>query len=269
VADFTCEPTTGSVSGRVTRSDTTEPLQGVTVSADSRTAVTNAAGEYRIDGLSPGATTVAVTAGLPAGVLCEPAEHDVVIAAGTVQTADFACAAQQVGSVTGQLLMGALPVGGAVLRLADRTTTTDALGFFAFTNILYGAYLLEVLSHPSWLTCPATPVLLAEALLSLTIGCVAIAFTISASPSWRHFTNFSELCLAVAATVLLAGAPFQADVSGPGLEGPSTFQGVLNAQGEAVLRATITAYGIYTWIVRILGQTATASSNVGSEPGGC
>ena len=80
-------PSTGSLIGRVTSGG---PVTGATMTAGGRTATTGVDGSYRIDGVTAGAQTIAVS-NLPAGVTCTPSSKTVTVIVITDVNVDFTC----------------------------------------------------------------------------------------------------------------------------------------------------------------------------------
>lgn len=90
-------PLTGSIIGKVTTS--AGGVNGATVTIGTRPATTAADGSYRIDLLTPGATTVVVS-NLPSGVTCTPSSQGATVVAGSDVVVNFACTGPLVFSIT-------------------------------------------------------------------------------------------------------------------------------------------------------------------------
>jgi hypothetical protein len=157
----------GSVAGNVSSTALGGPVSGVTVSVGSRSAISNALGNYQIDSITTGPKTVSVTGGLPAG--CTASSVNVTIAQNTTSTANFPLAGCTVpsGIVTGQINSS---LGGGINNVgvtvtpntsgAPVTVSTGASGAFSASGVsVLGSNSGRITAFsnvPSNCTAPAT-----------------------------------------------------------------------------------------------------------------
>lgn len=148
--DFPCTaPTTGSVAGVVTVNGT--GTAGIAVAVGARSATTGAGGAYRIDGIAPGSATATVAA--PSGATCSPSAIQVVVAAGAVATANFACTAPTVGSLAGVVTINGTPTGGFAISSGSRFATTNGAGAYRIDSLPPGNLLATLIEVPPGVTC--------------------------------------------------------------------------------------------------------------------
>jgi len=139
-------PDSGSIAGIVTEADGVTPVEGATVTAaaqgvDSGYTLTDADGEYQIDGLLPAATyTVAAQAN---GYLVPPEQTDIEVVAGAI-TSDIDFTLTKLGSISGTVTDGTNPVAGVTVNASEPgggfgTATTAADGTYTIDNLLPSA----------------------------------------------------------------------------------------------------------------------------------
>lgn len=150
-ANFTCTaPTVGSLAGVVTVNGT--PTGGFAISSGSRFATTNGAGAYRIDSLPPG-NLLATLIEVPPGVTCNQSSQGVVITAGQVTTANFACTRPTFGSLAGVVTVNGTPTGGFAISAGGRIATTSGAGAYRIDSLTPGLMLASILEVPPGVTC--------------------------------------------------------------------------------------------------------------------
>lgn len=134
----------GSLEGLVTAQSDGSPLEGVTVSLDSFSAVTGASGAYRIESIPEGSYTV--TAAL-AGYVTGRTPFEVK--SGENDLNFVLSAVGEVGRISGTVT-NALgnPVAGVACSIAslDLSTETDASGNYAFETVANGSYNVTFLA---------------------------------------------------------------------------------------------------------------------------
>lgn len=129
-----------SLVGVVTRTGGT-PVSGATVTAGGRTATTDVAGAFTLDGLSAGQVTVAASA--PS---LRPASKPVVITPGvSVEVTLLLEAKTGPGSISGTVRAGPdKPLAGARVASGATTVTTSATGQYALTKMGPGPVKVRV-----------------------------------------------------------------------------------------------------------------------------
>ena len=140
--DFSTTRDTGTVSGKVT-DPSGNGVAGVTVTADGKTAVTNADGDYSIAGVPTGSVSVTVTDGVPAGYSVSGAQQKNVTTAG-VEGVDFSTT-RKTGTVSGRVLgPDSKGVAGVVVEAAGKLATTDAQGRYSISGVPTGSTSIAV-----------------------------------------------------------------------------------------------------------------------------
>ena len=135
--NFTGTRRTYSISGTITREDDS-PLAGVQVTAGSQTATSGPDGTYTISGLVAG--TYTITPSLSEYTFTPPTRIAILNAArGNSTDKDFEAALLSY-SISGTVVSGAGPLAGVTMTMGARTTSTDALGRYSFTDLVAGAY---------------------------------------------------------------------------------------------------------------------------------
>ena len=128
----------GSITGRVSDAKDGSAISGAQVSDGMRTALTDAAGMYTIDDVSPGSYQLTAskegyqTSSLTANVLSR-----------TTAVADFSLNEVIVpGSITGSVIdaTDGSTIVGATVTDGTRTATTDATGKYTIANVAPGTY---------------------------------------------------------------------------------------------------------------------------------
>ncbi|MCA0374613.1 MAG: carboxypeptidase-like regulatory domain-containing protein [Gemmatimonadetes bacterium] len=149
-ANFACaRPATGSIGGIVTLNGAS--AVGVTVSAGTRSAVTNAGGVYRIDSVPPGPATVQV--GQIDGATCTPSARQVTVVASQIATANFTCTRPTVGTITGTVTLNGTPVAGVSIAVGLRIVTTGANGTYRVDSLPPGIVPVSIVEPPTGATC--------------------------------------------------------------------------------------------------------------------
>ena len=134
-------PTTGTVSGRVTRASNNQAISGaqVCVLSSNQCATTNAQGNYSIVTVPAGSQTVRATAsGYAAG------QQNVTVIAGGTVTANFALVATlTTGTVSGRVTRASnnQAISGAQVCVlsSNQCATTNAQGNYSITNVAAGS----------------------------------------------------------------------------------------------------------------------------------
>jgi len=102
---------------------------------------------------------------------------------------------------------------------------------------------------------------------------VVAGFTLTASATYRHLGNESEVCVTVNTTPPQADASAQISISGPGLLSPSPATTTLGSSGSNLVRFRINQFGTYSGTVSVTTsagtRTATFSVPVTSSAGTC
>jgi large repetitive protein len=132
--------TTGTIAGTVTDSVTTDPIAGVTVSIETLGSTTTGAdGTYSLTDVPAGTWTVSYTR-----TSYRAAQKSVTVTISQTTVQDVAMSAPAEGTVEGQVrnqTSGGLQAGVHVtLTETERTTDTDANGYYKFTNVASGIY---------------------------------------------------------------------------------------------------------------------------------
>ncbi len=134
-------PTTGAIAGKVTDAATGASLAGATVTDGTRTATTDASGNYTIAGVPEGSYTVGASA---SGYIS--AHQTVAVVAGQTAAASFALAtapaAPAISGVVTDATNGAA-IAGATVSDGTRSATTDATGAYAIANVPAGTYTVS------------------------------------------------------------------------------------------------------------------------------
>ena len=139
--DLTPLPTTGTISGTVTDADTTEPIEGATVTANGVSTSTNAEGYYEIE-IEAGTYDVTAEA---SGYISDTKPATVTV--GETTTVDFAlepvppATGTIAGTVTDASTMD--PIFGATVTAVGpetRSTTTAADGTYILADVVVGDY---------------------------------------------------------------------------------------------------------------------------------
>jgi galactose oxidase-like protein/carboxypeptidase family protein/flagellar hook capping protein FlgD len=133
--DFELAPP-GRIVGRVTSRATGDPISGASVSHESGNVTTNAAGQYRIEGLPPGEQSVVVSA---YGYVTS--DSTIAVASGGETTLDFALERAR-PYIEGEVLDSGTsqPIVGATVSYGMDSTTTDRLGHYRFPDVAPGTY---------------------------------------------------------------------------------------------------------------------------------
>jgi thermitase len=140
VADFSLNEVIvpGSIAGTVADAANGSSIVGATVSDGTRTATTDAAGEYTITDVPPGSYEVTAS---KAGYQSSSLTVDVL--SGTTAVADFSLDEVIVpGSITGSVTDAedGSPIVGAMVTDGVRTATTDAAGEYTIADVPPGSY---------------------------------------------------------------------------------------------------------------------------------
>jgi len=135
-------PTTGTLSGTVTDSATSAAISGATVTiVGGASTTTNASGFYQFTNVTPNTYSVtAAKTGYNTGT-----NSGVVVTAGTTTTSNFALVAvpPTTGTLQGTVTdssTSAVISGATVTIVGGTSTTTNASGFYQFTNVTTGTY---------------------------------------------------------------------------------------------------------------------------------
>ena len=156
---------TSAIFGSVTSSGV--GLAGITATLtgpETKTATTDAGGQFSAAGLRAGTYTVAIS-GVPATVTCATTSQSVVVAAGESKVAAFACTANATARISGILyidennqnllydgvaLESALAAANVAITLEGptiglrQTKQTDAVGAFSFIGLAAGSYSITI-----------------------------------------------------------------------------------------------------------------------------
>lgn len=135
-------PTTGTLQGTVTDATTSAAISGVTVTiVGGASTTTNASGFYQFTSVAPGTYNVtAAKTGYNTGT-----NSSVTVTAGATTTSNFALTATAPttgtlqGTVTDATTSAAIN-GATVTIIGGASTTTNASGFYQFTNVTPGTY---------------------------------------------------------------------------------------------------------------------------------
>jgi hypothetical protein len=156
-----------AVSGHITDAGTAAGLSGVTVLLTNQTFTlstnTDAAGYYVFTNLWPGSTNT-VIASLPCEMFL-PAFTNVVLGNADSSSVDFVGLTNDVFTIQGQVTQGLAGLSGVSLQLSNQnalqTVPTDSGGFYGFSRLCPGKYLLTP-SAPGHLFTPPS--------LSVSVG---------------------------------------------------------------------------------------------------
>ena len=181
-------PTTGTVSGRVTNSATSQGIPGaeVCVLSSSQCATANAQGNYSIANVPAGSQTVRATAtGYAAG------QQNVTVIAGGTVTANFALvAAPTTGTVSGRVTRASnnQAISGAQVCVlsSNQCANTNAQGNYSITNVAAGSQTVRATANgftaaQQNVTVPAGGTVTAN--FSLVSTPASVTITQSQSPS--------------------------------------------------------------------------------------
>jgi thermitase len=131
-------PTTGSIAGKVTDATGGLPIAGASLSDGTRTASTDASGQYTITGVPEGTYTVEASAAGDSA-----SSQAVSVVAGQTTTANFALAKlPSPGSIAGKITDSAdgSPIAGATVSDRVRMGSTDANGQYIISGVPEGIY---------------------------------------------------------------------------------------------------------------------------------
>jgi hypothetical protein len=136
---------TGSVVGQVFDDQTLAPIAGASVKVGTAASVvTNSSGAFTVSGLSSGSQSVTISAtGYGASVT------SVTVGTGTVSAGSIYLkpgAQSGKGNVTGQVLSGSTPIGGAIVSAGGASGVTKADGRFTLYNLTPGAVTVSASS---------------------------------------------------------------------------------------------------------------------------
>ncbi len=135
---FTTLVAPGSISGTVRDAATAAGLSGATVSDGTRSATTDASGNYSLSAVPAGTYTVTASrAGYTA------ASQSVTVVAGATSVANFSLnAAATTGTITGRVTNSSTgqPIAGARVTDGTRSTVTDANGYYTLANVPASSY---------------------------------------------------------------------------------------------------------------------------------
>lgn len=150
VSSFSLSPSPGSAQGQVTNAVSGTPIVGATIELKANgvtvlSAITDATGNYAINGIAPGAYVVAGMA-----TNFQNAIAGIIIVSNQTATANLALSPSPgkiVGAVTS--LSSGNPIAGASVTLLSNgsvisVTLTDDVGAFMISNIAPGSYTLQV-----------------------------------------------------------------------------------------------------------------------------
>jgi len=132
------EPVTGAIGGRVTDAGSGLPVAGATVAAGTKTATTDASGQYTIGEVPQGSHTVTASA-----TGYSSSSQTVSVTAGQTSTANFALAKlPSPGSIAGKVTDAAdgSPIAGAVVSCDGVSVTSNSDGEFVISNLSQGVY---------------------------------------------------------------------------------------------------------------------------------
>lgn len=144
-------PAGGSITGKVTR-DGGIPVPGVRVQisndpANPRTAITDASGQYRLNGVTPGQVTLSTNT---AGGFQDVSLSNISVTAGQVTTGQNLVVDFNVGSLSGTITANGQPASQVQAILIDdigNSVTFDvsaANGAYSLENIAPGTYTLQI-----------------------------------------------------------------------------------------------------------------------------
>ena len=134
--DFLAMPDSYTISGRLTNGGA--GVSGITVSAGgANSSVTDATGSYVLSNLCAGSYTVAPSAGC--SIQFSPASLPATVGPGSASGLNFS-ATPIVRTISGRITDGGIGAGGVSVQLGTQTSTTDAGGNYAFTNLCAGSY---------------------------------------------------------------------------------------------------------------------------------
>jgi len=140
IADFALTPVakpTGTISGTVTDADTTDPIEGATVTAEGYSTTTAADGTYTLADLPVGSYTVTASA---TGYVDESKTADVLENQTTV--VDFALSPEPTGTISGTVTDADTtdPIEGATVTADGYSTATTANGTYTLADLPVGSY---------------------------------------------------------------------------------------------------------------------------------
>ncbi|PDV97120.1 hypothetical protein A9Q02_19230 [Candidatus Chloroploca asiatica] len=146
--DFMAVVQTYTVNGRVTSNGV--GLASVTVTDGTRSAVTNASGDYTLFSVPYGTHVLTPTR---TGYTFTPPTRTVSVT-GNLEGQNFTATAQSF-IVAGQVTLDGVGLADVVMTDGTRTVTTTATGFYTFTDVPYGTYVLT-LSREGYAFTPPT-----------------------------------------------------------------------------------------------------------------
>jgi hypothetical protein len=134
--DFSAALNTFSISGTVRQSGT--GMVGVTVTAGSKSAITNSAGQYTLSGLISGTYTVAP---LASGFQFSPASASIILTSNTTNV-DFS-ASLITFRIEGKISQDGVGAAGITLNVGGASVTTDGSGNYSVTGLAVGTYTVQ------------------------------------------------------------------------------------------------------------------------------
>ncbi len=138
-------PTTARISGRVTDVNTTQGVDGVRITAGSRTALSDSNGDYVLVGVTPTSTTV--TAAKPGWTLSPAFTNPVTVPAAGATNINFNAIRAGFG-IFGIVTSVGQPLAGVTITAGAYTTVSNAQGSYQLTNVPNGQYTLAARAQP-------------------------------------------------------------------------------------------------------------------------
>lgn len=178
------------------------------------------------------------------------------------------------GDVFGTVTLDGSPWQGVTVAAGTAWSgQTDAQGNYRIGGLAPGTYTVAPSSIPQDVVCTppwASPQVQAGQDTRADFSCVTKPqFSIQLTPSYRHFTTSSEVCVIINTSPAQSGASYTLTITGPAVDGTGVHTGMLDTLGAAQVSNPIFAYGTYIFDVLIGDNSANASVIVDGTPGSC
>lgn len=179
------------------------------------------------------------------------------------------------GEISGTVTLDGVPWQSRVVTAGSYSGSTDAQGVYRIGDLVPGTYTVSLPGIPQDVVCDppwGSPQVQAGQTAVVDFSCVTQPqFSIQLDPSYRHFSGYSRVCLAIVTIPAQPGASYTATVVGPSgaVSGSGVHNDTLDASGAAQVSNDIFVYATYDWTVIIGGTSASASISVTGTPGTC